>query len=1171
MTELRKAFLGSVRDRLLLIVGSAVLVLLTALLGSAWLGAQQTRDLRDVEQRLIPKLGLGPKLETGFDHLHQAMQDAVAAQDGPALSATVTQRDHLFELIASARGVLDPSDAALLRWSINDYYQAAEDVSRRLIAGDTGEEVVERIARMQTQQAKVEGLIKRTTGLSRGELAASFALVERGRLHADRFRLAIGLSGLALVLTLSLSVTRGVFRGLRALSGGLSRFATGNFEERLPSGGLLELANLAREANQMAANLQRLAAERDRADWLKESQALLSNEMREGTEPGALAGAIVRCLARRTGAVAAALHLLEDGGLRLRGRFGIEQAVEFTPLDPLQGASHGDGLLIEAMREKSLLVIEEVPENYLKVRSGLGESAPRSLLFLPLSRADETVGVLELALFKVDTENVRALLGSVQEMLVIGLQAARSRAALREALERSQLQAERLTAQEEELRANNQELQSQHEELRVANAELEIQRATLSQQNAELSEARHRLQAKAEELGKVSTYKSQFLANMSHELRTPLNSMLLLSQLLSQNDAGNLSEKQVEYSKTIHSAGEDLLSLINQVLDLAKIEAGRQDVRLERVELRRFTEHAERVFAPLAAEKSLELEVSVDDDCPTSIVTDPQRVERILTNLIGNALKFTDRGRVTLRIGWPSPSARFTRAELNGRTCLAFTVADTGIGIAPDAQERVFAPFEQLESHANRRYSGTGLGLAIARESVALLGGELQLASEPGAGSSFTCYLPVTSSTNSESLLPKRKPQSIVADDRAHLEPGAPHLLVVEDDPVLAEQLLEIIRARQLKAVVTNTGEEGVQLANRFRPQGIVLDVKLPDVDGWSVMERLRNDPRTREIPVHFVSGVDSPDRGLALGAIGYLMKPASHDELASAVRALAPGSVGANRRVLVVEDNAPQADSLCERLRQEQFDPLSVDSARAALDALEKASFGCMILDLGLPDMDGLAVLETLRARGQVNAPRVIVHTGRALDRRETKQLEAYAEAVVLKEGDSAARLMEEIRLFVSHVKDSLSPRARSQIPPAPAVGDFSLQGVTLLLAEDDMRTVYALSALLTSKGATVLVADTGREALEQLAKHSRVDIVLMDIMMPEMDGYEATRQLRSDPRFRNLPVLALTAKAMKGERERCIEAGASDYLTKPIDSDALLRTLQAWLSKGAAHAGRN
>jgi len=1169
MMATRRAVVGSLRARLLLIVGTAATALLLTLIGSALMGAQQTRDLQDVEQRLVPKLELGPKLQAEFDRLHQAMQDAVAAQDGPALDATITNRNQIFELLAAARGALDPSDAALLRWTIHDYYELAQDVSRRLIAGDTGEEVVERMARMQAQQAKVDTLIKQTTGLSRSELAASFGSVAAASQRADRFRLAIGLAGLTLVLALSLSVTKSVFRGLSVLSGGLSRFATGDFSQQLPSGGLLELENLAREANQMASNLRQLAKERDRADWLKESQVLLSNEMRGGSEPAALANGVVHCLARRTGAIAAALYLLEDGGLWLRGRFGIEDGTEFTPLDPLQGQTRGEGLLIEAMRSKSLLALEEIPENFLRVRTGLGEAAPRSILFLPLARADESIGVLEVALFKADTTDIRELLESVQEMLVIGFQAARSRAALRDALERSQQQAERLVAQEEELRANNQELQSQHEELRVANSELETQRGILSQQNSELEESRLRLQSKAEELSKMSTYKSQFLANMSHELRTPLNSMLLLSHLLGQNELGNLSEKQVEYSKTIHSAGGDLLNLINQVLDLAKIEAGREDVKLEPVELTRFADHARRVFEPLATEKSLRLEISVDSACPATILTDPQRVERILTNLLGNAIKFTDRGQVTLRIGWPSPSVKFDRPGLNAQSCLALTVSDTGIGIAADAQERVFAPFEQLESHANRRYSGTGLGLAISRESITLLGGELQLESEPGSGSHFTCYLPIASAKASDSHAPKAKYKSIVPDDRDHLDPDSPHLLVIEDDPVLAEQLVEIIRARRLKALVANTGEEGVMLASKYRPQGIVLDVTLPDVDGWNVMERLRANPRTREIPVHFVSGVESPDRGLALGAIGYLMKPATHAELALAVRALAPGSHGATRRVLVVEDSAAEGDSLCERLRQEQFEALRVGSAQAALDALESTAFGCMILDLGLPDMDGLAVLETLRARGHANSPRVIVHTGRALNKRETKQLEAYAEAVVLKEGDSAGRLMEEIRLFVSHVKDSLSPRARSQIPPPPTIIDRSLPGVTLLLAEDDMRTVYALTALLTSKGATVLVADTGREALELLAQNPRVDAVLMDIMMPEMDGYEATRRLREDPRFRSLPVIALTAKAMKGERERCLEAGASDYLTKPIDSEKLLQTVQAWLPGGGAHVG--
>jgi CheY-like chemotaxis protein/HAMP domain-containing protein len=1157
----------SIRSRLTLIVGTAALALSSMLVASAWIGAQQTRNLSDVEQRLVPKLALGPKLENEFERLRQGMQDAVAAQDAPALEATLEEQNRMFELIGAARGVIDLNDAALLRWALHDYAETARDVSRRLIAGETGENLVEEMARMQAQQAKTLALIKRTTGFNQAELSASFASIASANQRAFRLRIAIGLTGLGLVLSFSLSASRSLLRALGNFSQGLSRFATGDFRERIPEGDLQELAKLADEANSMADNLRRLAEERDRHDWLKESQVLLSAEMRGDAEPNVLAARAVRCLAARTHAVAGALYLLADGGLVASGQYGQSEAPAVLPLDPLDKPSRGQGLLVEATRATELFVIDDVPPGYLKVASGLGESAPSSLAFLPLSRADETIGVLELAFFRSCPAEARELLKSVQEMLVIGLQAARSRAALRDALERSQQQAERLAAQEEELRTNNQELQSQHEELRVANAELEAQRQTLSAQNEELEEARFRLQQKAEELTKMSSYKSQFLANMSHELRTPLNSMLLLSHLLAQNEAGNLSAKQVEYCKTIHAAGGDLLTLINQVLDLAKIEAGRQDLQLETVEPKRFCEYAQRVFEPLAAEKGLRLSLEIDADLPPAITTDPRRVERILTNLLGNAVKFTDHGTVSLRIGRPAPDAKATRPDLDLSACFALTVSDTGIGIAHEAHERVFAPFEQIESHSNRRYPGTGLGLAISRESAGLLGGELQLSSTQGVGSTFTCYLPLRASEQSSPapVVTANRPQSF--DDRALVTAAAPHLLVIEDDPVLAERLVDIIHARRLKAVVARSGAEGIELARQGRPQGIILDVKLPDIDGWVVMERLRADPLTREIPVHFISGVDAPERGLALGAIGYLMKPATHAELALAVRALTPATGDARPRILVVEDSVAEGESLCELLAREDFEAQRVGSASAALELLEKRRFECMILDLGLPDMDGLAVLETLRARAPQAAPRVIVHTGRALNKRETQQLEAYAEAVVLKEGNSAARLLEEIRLFVSHVRDTLPPRLRSQLPAAPPAIDLSLAGIKLLIAEDDMRTVYALTALLTSKGAQVLVADTGREALELLTRNPDVDGVLMDIMMPEMDGYEATRRLRQDRRFARLPVIALTAKAMKGERDRCLEAGASDYLTKPIDTERLFDTLRNWLP-GERHA---
>ncbi|MET0592855.1 MAG: response regulator, partial [Polyangiaceae bacterium] len=496
----------------------------------------------------------------------------------------------------------------------------------------------------------------------------------------------------------------------------------------------------------------------------------------------------------------------------------------------------------------------------------------------------------------------------------------------------------------------------------------------------------------------------------------------------------------------------------------------------------------------------------------------------------------------------------------------------SGIGIPQDAQSRVFAPFEQVESRSNRRYAGTGLGLAIARESVALLGGELCLESTLGQGSTFTCYLPERSLDPAETHVGRTMRTahpSRVDDDRAIIAAHESYLLVVEDEMVLAEQLVEIIRARKLRVIVTGSGREAVQLAHERRPLGILLDVRLPDIDGWDVMERLRRSPATRPIPVHFVSGVDAPERGLAMGAIGYLTKPASRADLTGAILALAPAHPSGSRRVLVVEDSVGEGVAIVEVLKSEGIDADHVGTAEAALESLRSGAYGSMILDLGLPAMDGLGLLQSIAEWRDVAMPRVIVHTGRALTQKETRQLELYAEAVILKDGRSDERLLEEMRIFVQHVTKTLPTERRSK-PPDDAAFEGSLDGATILLAEDDMRTVYAISALLRGKGAEVLVADSGREALEMLAQRPDVDGVLMDIMMPEMDGYEAMKRLRQETRFSALPVIALTAKAMQGERERCLEAGASDYLTKPVDSKRLLTTLHSWLGKRESNESR-
>jgi CheY-like chemotaxis protein/signal transduction histidine kinase len=1142
------------RLKLFAIFGATLLALVSVLAVSAWMGVRQSRELDDVQGRLVPRTELGPRVEAEFERLARGMQDAVAAQDPAALDATLERKAALFELVNHAGAAIDPATAASVRWAVQDYYQTAREVSQRMIAGESSEALLQEVTRMQAQQAKAAALIKRSTSVDRSELSGAFHSVREANQSADRLRLGITLAGIFGVALLAFWGGRGVLQALGHLSSGLARFGTGDFRTPIPVKTKDELSSVAEQANQMASSLARLSEAREQDDWLKAGLSGLSEQLRGDLEPHAVAERGLAFLAERVGALAGALYLSEgEGRLVLAALYAGGPSIRDG--GAAERFNEGEGLVGQAFVSGELALIDDLPSGYMRIKSGLGEAVPEQLLLLPLVHFGRKAAVVELALLKPVSRVARELLLAARAQLVIAIEAARASAARKELLQATQAQAERLTAQEEELRLNNQELLAQQEELRRANHELEQQRVELATQNGELERARSILSQKADELNRVSSYKSQFLANMSHELRTPLNSMLLLSHLLSENEAGNITPKQVEHLRTIHSAGQDLLGLINEVLDLSKIEAGKQDVTLESVELAHFVAFVRRLFEATASQKGLVLATNIDPGAPALLVTDRQRVERILINLLSNALKFTERGQVALWIGRP----RGASAGLTPGDAVAFEVTDTGAGIPEAARERVFAPFEQVQGQANRGHAGTGLGLPIARESARLLGGDLLLERSSDDGSTFVCVVPERASPTASSHV-AALPAKRVEDDSSELAPNEPHLLIIEDDSVLAEQLVEIVHARRLKVVVVGTGQEGLRLAAQGRTLGIILDVRLPDLDGWSVMERLKQDPRTRSIPVHFVSGVDAPHRGAALGAVGYLVKPASHADLAKMVRTLAPAKPLA-QGILIVEDDPHQGNSILALLEQDGVSAKLVRTASAALEALRSDQFGCVILDLGLPDMDGLGVIEALRQQPELGSPRVVIHTGRALSKQETRQLEAYAEAIVLKDGSSAERLLEETRLFVHH----LTPRSAPPQEPAAIRHDVSLRGVKLLLAEDDMRTIYSLSALLRSRGADIVTAETGQEALDALATHADIRGVLMDIMMPEMDGYEAMRRLRREPRFSALPVIALTAKAMKGERERCLEAGASDYLPKPIDSDKLLTTLRNWLSLGA------
>jgi CheY-like chemotaxis protein len=1159
----------TLRTKLVLLVGAAAAAFLVLIVVGTLTERRIERQLDVIQVRYVPKVELGPQLESSFEQLRHALQDAVATQDPDTLAGTRQSLLQFLDHLAAANAAVPAEEAAALRSAVQDYYGSAYDVARRLIAGEKGEAIVEAMAAMQAKQATTTTRLRRATALDKGELANAFLAASHAQATSARVRLVVSLLCLGLVGLLSVWLGRDVLRSLSALSAGVQRFGKGDFAMPIPVTGHDELAAVAEQANHMAASLQRFNSERDRHDWLKAGEAGLAHELRGDLELKQVANRAVRFLARYLDAPAGALYFAEPGRhLALLGEYALPRATAESAARTT--FAPGEGLVGQAALGDELRVVRDPPEGYLKISSGLGEGAPRALVFLPLARVGSVTGVLELALFTPWTPLQGELLMAVQETLTIALEVARARSALRELLAETQRQAQRLSTQEEELRATNEELQAQQEELRHTNdqmvvraKELEEQRRVLEQKNAELQDTRRRLEQKAVELTTISTYKSQFLANMSHELRTPLNSMLLLSNLLAQNETGNLTDKQVEFCRTVNAAGKDLLALINQVLDLAKIESGKQQIRIDSVSLRQVAQHLELVFGPLARDKGLKLVVEVSPELPEIVATDRQRLDQILNNLLGNAIKFTERGQVGLRVGRPGPNQRPRRGDLDPARTVVFAVSDTGIGIPPEFQQRIFEPFEQVESSSDRRYGGTGLGLPIARELANLLGGELELQNVPGVGSTFLCYLPERQSEAGHAVASSPPaPAAPLADDRSTLETGERCLLIVEDDPVFAETFGGVIHDQGLKYLIAGDGKTGLRLAKEHRPSGIVLDVKLPDMDGYTVMEWLRSDPETAGIPVHFMSAMDGGERGMAMGAVGYLTKPASQRDLVRVIESLTPRGER-ECRILVTEDDKDTADSLVHRLMGERMAVRRVASAGEALALLRQERFDCMILDLSLPDMDGLQLLESLQEAGAPESPPVVVYTGRALSKAEAKRLDAYAEAVVLKEGPSTERLVDEVRLFARRFRDGIPSRRRLAPPAHP--GDVDLKGRKILVVDDDMRTVYALSAMLRAKGAEVVAADTGHAALDLLNAQPDVQLVLMDMMMPEMDGYEALRRLRQQERFRALPIIALTAKAMKGDREQCLQAGASDYMSKPIDPDRLLALLQGQLAARA------
>ncbi|HAD83863.1 MAG TPA: histidine kinase [Brevundimonas sp.] len=927
--------------------------------------------------------------------------------------------------------------------------------------------------------------------------------------------------------------------------------------------------------------VRRSAKARARQEWLHEGQVGLGVAMMGDQSLEQLGDSILAYLGRYAGVQAAALFKGEGGLYRRIAALGVPSdapvAERFGPREGLLGQVAADG---------QILTLSDVPEGYLTIGSALGRDKPRHLVIAP-ARADGAVNaVLELGFLHTPDERLMALLEETGPAIGTALRSARYRAQLQNMLEETQRQAEELQVQSEELRVSNEELEEQGRALKESQTRLEQQQAELEQTNSQLEEQAQLLETqrddlergasaltlKARELEQASQYKSDFLANMSHELRTPLNSLLILSKLLADNPEGTLSEEQVNYARTIQSSGNDLLALINDILDLSKIEAGHIQARPEAVSMQRLTEDVRQLFQPVADDRGLAFEIELDAGADL-METDRQRLEQILKNLLSNAFKFTEIGGVKLGIS-AQPGDR-----------IAFAVSDTGIGISPEQQTGIFEAFQQADGTISRRYGGTGLGLSISRELARLLGGRITLESRMGEGSVFTLTLP--RAYDAAQVAPRETPapaphvsppseppperrQSIsasVEDDRDHLAGTRRLLLVVEDDDRFAAIVRDLSRELGFQCIVAGTAQEALKLAKRHRPSAVVLDVGLPDQSGLTVLDVLKRDDDTRHIPIHVVSAEDHSQTALSLGAIGYLVKPVKREDLAEVLRTLEDTLTRTVRRVLIVEDDLVQRDAVSRLLASGDVETVGVGTAAECLEQLRTQTFDCMVLDLTLPDASGFSLLETLSREGGHGFPPVIVYTGRDLSPDHEQQLRRYSSSIIIKGAKSPERLLDEVSLFLHQVVSELPPEQQKMIRKARN-RDAVLEGRRILIVEDDVRNVYSLTNVLEPRGALVEIARNGREALEALEQASTdpskaVDLVLMDVMMPVMDGLTATREMRKDPRWKTLPVLMLTAKAMPDDQERCMAAGANDYMAKPLDVDKLLSLVRVWMPR--------
>ncbi|PIE70972.1 MAG: hypothetical protein CSA22_04370 [Deltaproteobacteria bacterium] len=1000
-----------------------------------------------------------------------------------------------------------------------------------------------------------------------------------------------------------------IVRPIREVADGARLVANGDLDHVIDVQASNEVGRLAASINRMLTSIRKYRMESEQRNWMITGHTQLYDEMRGEPDLQTLTSQIITLLCDHLEAPVGAFYVLTGRRtLKLAGTYAWK-----NPDDKPRQFAVGEGLVGQVARDRNMVLVSDCPTDYMQVASGLGSAAPNYLMVFPLCMDDKLTGVVEIGGFKPFNQTQIRFLHQVSESIVVAVDSCMSRVRMQTLLTKTREQAEALKSREEDLNQANRELEEQAVALRASEARLkdqqevlrhtneelewnaseleeqttilESQKSQIQKKNLELESARQTIEEKAAELELSSRYKSEFLANMSHELRTPLNSMLLLARHLVDNPDQRLSSDQQESAEAILTAGEDLLSLINDILDLSKVEAGKLDVYPAEMPISEFLAGMQRTFTPLAIQKGLIFAVRTDEDLPELMVTDKQRLEQIIKNFISNALKFTSQGVITLSVQIPDTENLPAEMNLTPENAVSISVSDTGIGIPEDKQRLIFEAFQQADGSTSRLYGGTGLGLSIARELSLLIGGRIFLTSRVGEGSVFTLILPrrmaikkgvpedlgpdavlaMAPGPGDHEAVPHANAIDLVKDDRRNLLPKDRRVLIIEDDPVFARALRDMAHENGFKALVAGDGETGLQFADYYAPSAILLELGLPRLNGWGVMARLKERPDTRHIPVHLFSGTDAELDALKMGAAGFHLKPVNAENLFTMYTHIHQMISKPVKDLLVVEDNTVQQQAIAKIIGNGDVKITFVRTAEAAEKALAEVQFDCLVLDIGLPDKSGLGLLDQVQANSGGRHLPVIVYTGRELTAEERSYVDSCAASTVLKGVESHQKLLDETTLFL-HRNEVNLPEAKQAILRRMYDKDAILANKEVLIVDDDMRNIFSLKQILENRGMTTRVARNGREALERLDAHPDVHLVLMDIMMPVMDGYAAIRAIRAQEKFRDLPVIALTAKAMKGDRAKCIEAGASDYLEKPVDPDRLFSMLRVWLYQATA-----